>query len=67
MEHTQVWTIEVMVHLVLLGVTIALAAISAVTVTNVGGYTIAYITLADINSAGGGSLSGAELDCIIEL
>ena len=30
------------------------------------GYTIAYITLADINSAGGGSLTGAELDCIIE-
>ena len=42
--------------------------VSAVTVTNVGsGYTIAYVTLADINSAGGGSLSGAELDCIIEL
>ena len=48
-------------------VTISSNAISAVTVTNVGsGYTIAYITLADINSAGGGSLSGAELDCIIE-
>ena len=48
-------------------VTISSNAISAVTVTNVGsGYTIAYITLADINSAGGGSLTGAELDCIIE-
>ena len=49
-------------------VTISSNAISAVTVTNVGsGYTFGYITLADINSAGGGSLSGAELDCIIEL
>jgi len=48
-------------------VTISSNAISAVTVTNVGsGYTFGYITLADINSAGGGSLSGAELDCIIE-
>ena len=48
-------------------VTISSGAISAVTVTNVGsGYTFGYIRLADINSAGGGSLSGAELDCIIE-
>ena len=48
-------------------VTISSNAISAVTVTNVGsGYTFGYIRLADINSAGGGSLSGAELDCIIE-
>lgn len=48
-------------------VTISSGAISAVTVTNAGsGYTFGYIRLADINSAGGGSLSGAELDCIIE-
>ncbi len=48
-------------------VTISSGAISAITVTNVGsGYTFGYIRLADINSAGGGSLSGAELDCIIE-
>jgi len=48
-------------------VTIAGNAVTAVTVTSAGsGYTYGYITLADINSAGGGSLSGAELDCIIE-
>ncbi len=48
-------------------VTISSGAISAITVTNVGsGYTFGYIRLVDINSAGGGSLSGAELDCIIE-
>jgi hypothetical protein len=49
-------------------VTIAGGAITGVTVTNAGsGYTFGYITLADINSAiGGGSLTGAELDCIIE-
>ena len=48
-------------------VTISSNAISAVTVTNVGsGYTFGYIRVADINTAGGGSLSGAELDCIIE-
>tara|TARA_Y100000385_G_scaffold290728_1_gene365125 strand:+ start:10915 stop:12384 length:1470 start_codon:yes stop_codon:yes gene_type:complete len=48
-------------------VTIAGGAVSAVSVTNVGtGYTYGYITVADINTAGGGSLSGTELDCIIE-
>ncbi len=48
-------------------VTISSNAISAITVTNVGsGYTFGYIRVADINSAGGGSLSGAELDVIIE-
>jgi len=42
-------------------------AVTSVTVTNVGtGYTIAYIRNADIVSAGATSLSGAELDCIIE-
>ena len=47
-------------------VTISSGAVTAVTVTNVGsGYTFGYITVADINTAGGGSLSGAELDCII--
>jgi hypothetical protein len=48
-------------------VSIAGGAITGVTVTNAGtGYTFGYITLADINSNGGGSLTGAELDCIIE-
>jgi hypothetical protein len=48
-------------------VTISGGAVSAVSVTNVGsGYTYGYITVADINTAGGGSLSGTELDCIIE-
>ena len=47
--------------------TVASGAISSVTVTNVGsGYTFGYIRLADINTAGAGSLTGAELDCIIE-
>jgi hypothetical protein len=48
-------------------VTISSGAITAVTVTTAGqGYTFGYITLSDINTAGGGSLSGAELDVIIE-
>ena len=48
-------------------VTISSNAVSAVTVTNAGsGYTFGYIRVADINSAGGGSLSGTELDVIIE-
>ena len=48
-------------------VTIAGGAVTAVTVTAAGsGYTYGYVRVADINSAGGGSLSGAELDCIIE-
>jgi|TARA_B100001113_G_scaffold230644_1_gene189423 hypothetical protein len=48
-------------------VTISSGAVSAVTVTNVGsGYTYGYIRLADINSAGAGSLISTELDCIIE-
>ena len=48
-------------------VTISGGAVTAVTVTTPGtGYTFAYIRVADINSAGGGSLSGSELDVIIE-
>jgi hypothetical protein len=48
-------------------VTIAGGAVTAVTVTAAGsGYTYGYVRVADINSAGGGSLSGSELDCIIE-
>ena len=48
-------------------VTISGNAVTAVTVTTPGtGYTYGYITLSDINTAGGGSLSGAELDVIIE-
>ena len=48
-------------------VVISSGAISSVTVTNAGtGYTFGYITLADINSAGGVALTAAELDCIIE-
>src|SRR5210317_1774149 len=47
-------------------VTVSSGAISAVSVTSVGsGYTYGYIRLADINTAGAGSLTGAELDCII--
>ena len=48
-------------------VTVSGGAVTAVTVTNVGsGYTFAYIRNADIVSAGATSLSGAELDVIIE-
>jgi len=48
-------------------VTISSGAVTAVTVTTVGsGYTFGYIRVADINTAGGGSLSGTELDVIIE-
>jgi hypothetical protein len=48
-------------------VTISGNAVTAVTVTTPGtGYTYGYITLSDINTAGGGSLTGAELDVIIE-
>jgi len=48
-------------------VTVAGGAVSAVTVTTPGtGYTFAYIRNADIVSAGATSLSGAELDVIIE-
>src|SRR6056300_920014 len=48
-------------------VTVSSGAISAVTVTNAGtGYTFAYITLSDINTAGGVALTGTELDCIDE-
>jgi hypothetical protein len=48
-------------------VTISGGAVTAVTVTTPGtGYTFAYIRVADINTAGGGSLSGTELDVIIE-
>ena len=48
-------------------VTVSSGAVTAVTVTNVGsGYTYAYIRVADIVAAGATSLSGTELDCIIE-
>ena len=48
-------------------VTISGGAVTAVTVTTPGtGYTFGYIRVADINTAGGGSLSGTELDVIIE-
>jgi hypothetical protein len=48
-------------------VTVSGGAVTAVTVTTPGtGYTFAYIRVADINTAGGGSLSGTELDVIIE-
>ena len=48
-------------------VTVSSGAVSAVTVTNKGsGYTYAYIRVADIVAAGATSLSGTELDCIIE-
>lgn len=48
-------------------VTVAGGAVTAVTVTNVGsGYTFAYIRNADIVSAGATSLTGSELDAIIE-
>jgi len=48
-------------------VTISGGAVTAVTVTTPGtGYTFGYIRVADINTAGGGSLSGSELDVIIE-
>jgi hypothetical protein len=48
-------------------VTVSGGAVTAVTVTNVGsGYTYGYIRVADIVSAGATSLSGTELDVIIE-
>jgi hypothetical protein len=48
-------------------VTVSSGAVTAVTVTNVGsGYTFAYIRVSDIVAAGATSLSGTELDVIIE-
>jgi hypothetical protein len=48
-------------------VTVSGGAVTAVTVTTPGtGYTFAYIRNADIVTAGASSLSGAELDVIIE-
>ena len=42
-------------------------AVTSVTVTNAGsGYTFGYIRVADIVAAGATSLSGTELDCIVE-
>ena len=47
-------------------ITIASGSVTNVSVTNAGtGYSYANIRVADINVAGGGSLTG-ELDCIIE-
>ena len=48
-------------------ITITSGSVTAVSVTNKGsGYSYANIRVSDINTAGGGSLTGAELDCIIE-
>ena len=48
-------------------ITIASGSVTAVSVTAAGtGYSYANIRVSDINVAGGGSLTGAELDCIIE-
>ena len=48
-------------------VTVSSGAVTAVTVTTPGtGYTFAYIRVADIVAAGATSLSGTELDVIIE-
>ena len=48
-------------------VTVSSGAVTAVTVTNVGsGYTFAYIRVSDIVAACATSLSGTELDVIIE-
>ena len=48
-------------------ITVSAGTVTNVTVTNVGsGYTFGYITLADINSAGANTLTGTELDCMIE-
>jgi len=48
-------------------VTVSGGVVTAVAITNVGsGYTHAYIRNADIVTAGATSLSGAELDCIVE-
>ena len=48
-------------------ITIASGSVTSVSVTNAGtGYSYANIRVSDINVAGGGSLTGAELDCIIE-
>jgi len=48
-------------------VTVGSGAVTAVSVTAKGsGYTFAYIRVADIVAAGATSLSGTELDCIIE-
>ena len=48
-------------------VTVSGGAVTAVTVTNAGsGYTYAYIRNADIVTAGATSLTGSELDVIIE-
>jgi hypothetical protein len=48
-------------------VTVSSGAVTAVTVTTPGtGYTFAYIRVADIVAAGATSLTGTELDVIIE-
>jgi len=48
-------------------VTITAGAVTDVSVTTPGtGYSFGYIRVSDINVAGGGSLTNAELDCIIE-
>ena len=48
-------------------VIVTAGTITSISVTNPGtGYTFGYVTLADINAAGAGSLINAEIDCIIE-
>ena len=48
-------------------VTISAGSETAVTITGTPtGYSFAYVRVADINAAGGGALTGAELDVIIE-
>ena len=48
-------------------VTISAGSVTAVTITGTPtGYSFAYVRVADINAAGGGSLSGTEIDVIIE-
>ena len=48
-------------------VTISAGSVTAVTITGTPtGYSFAYVRVADINAAGGGALTGAELDVIIE-
>jgi hypothetical protein len=48
-------------------VTVSSGTVTTVAVSNAGsGYTYGYIRLADINTAGANTLTGTELDCMIE-